>query len=51
MKILGIDPGTAIVGWGVVQKNEQDKSLKAIAYDSILTDKKLKLPEKICFVV
>ena len=40
MKILGIDPGTAIVGWGVIKKNEADKSLRPVAYDSILTSYK-----------
>lgn len=39
MIILGIDPGTAILGWGVIEKIKSDISLKA--YDAILTSKEL----------
>ncbi|MCP4481206.1 MAG: crossover junction endodeoxyribonuclease RuvC [bacterium] len=44
MKILGIDPGTAIVGWGVIEKGT---NINPIAYDSIMTSKKLKLPDRL----
>ena len=37
MKILGIDPGTAIVGWAVLK--EEKGELKPIAYGYIETDK------------
>ena len=36
MRILGIDPGYAILGWGVV--DVEGNRFKAVAYDSILTD-------------
>ncbi|MCQ2551056.1 MAG: crossover junction endodeoxyribonuclease RuvC [Clostridia bacterium] len=36
MRILGIDPGYAIMGWGVVELKGNHFSV--IAYDSILTD-------------
>lgn len=38
MKIIGIDPGTAIIGWGVIK--EQRGNLTPIAYGSILTEKR-----------
>ena len=37
MKILGIDPGTAIVGWAVIK--EEKGCLKPVAYGYIETDK------------
>ncbi|MCK4892221.1 MAG: crossover junction endodeoxyribonuclease RuvC [Candidatus Pacebacteria bacterium] len=45
MIILGIDPGTAITGYGVIE-NIKGK-LKAIDHGCILTDKKLKMPERL----
>ena len=45
MIILGIDPGTAITGYGVIENNQG--KLKAIDYGCILTDKKLKMPERL----
>lgn len=35
MRILGIDPGIAIVGWGVVDK--EGNSYKTVAYDAVTT--------------
>lgn len=35
MIILGIDPGTATTGWGVVEK--QGKNLECLAYGAIIT--------------
>ena len=45
MIILGIDPGTAITGYGVIENNEG--KLKVIDYGCIFTDKKLKMPERL----
>jgi len=45
MIILGIDPGTAITGYGVIENNKG--KLKAIDHGCILTDKKLKMPERL----
>ncbi|MCC2631336.1 MAG: Holliday junction endonuclease RuvC [Patescibacteria group bacterium] len=43
MIILGLDPGTAIVGWGVIDTGERHDVSKAVclAYDCILTDKSM----------
>ena len=48
MIILGIDPGTATTGYGVIENNQG--KLKAIDYGCILTDKKLKMPERLDFL-
>lgn len=37
IRILGIDPGTAIVGWGIIDHNPQNLKNKAIAYGHIET--------------
>jgi crossover junction endodeoxyribonuclease RuvC len=38
MRTLGIDPGTAIMGWGVL--DEQNGTLDAVAYGAVTTPKK-----------
>ena len=43
---LGIDPGTAIVGYGVVQENN-DGSYHPIAYGVIRTPAKTPMPERL----
>ena len=48
MIILGIDPGTATTGYGVIENNQS--KLKAIDYGCILTDKKFKMPERLDFL-
>jgi len=48
MIILGIDPGTATTGYGVVENNKG--KLRAVDYGCILTDKKLKMPERLDFL-
>lgn len=45
MRIIGIDPGYAIMGWGVVEL--EGNRFRAIAYDSILTDKKLPMSKRL----
>lgn len=45
MIILGIDPGIAIVGWGVIDCTGHD--LKPIAYGSIITDSKELFPDRL----
>lgn len=45
MIILGIDPGTAIVGYGVVSSNRS--KLEMLDYGVILTDKKLIQAERL----
>ena len=45
MRILGIDPGIAIVGYGVVDK--EGNSYKTIAYDAVTTRAHTPLPERL----
>ncbi len=45
MRVLGIDPGTAVTGYGVVE--EVDRSLKFIASGSITTSSKLPFSERL----
>lgn len=45
MRILGIDPGYAIMGYGVVEKNGQ--SVVPIDFGVVETDKKLPFPERL----
>lgn len=43
MIVLGLDPGTAIVGWGVIDtgpKNDVSKAI-CVAYDCFITDKSM----------
>lgn len=37
-RILGIDPGTAIVGWGIIDVNKKDHTVHAVAYGHITTN-------------
>jgi len=39
MKIIGIDPGTAIIGWGIIEENGGNVSM--VAYGHITTKKGL----------
>lgn len=41
-RILGIDPGTAIVGWGIIDVDEHNDVVSAVAYGCITTDKELR---------
>ncbi len=41
MKILGIDPGMAIVGYGMIEINAGEEEINLITSGSIQTDKKL----------
>jgi crossover junction endodeoxyribonuclease RuvC len=45
LRILGIDPGYAIMGYGVVEKNGQ--SIKPIDFGVVETDKQLPFPERL----
>ncbi len=45
MRIIGIDPGYAIMGWGIVEI--EGNRFKVVAYDSILTDKDRPMPERL----
>lgn len=45
MRILGIDPGYAIMGWGIIDM--KGNNFKAIAYDSLTTDSKTPKAERL----
>jgi crossover junction endodeoxyribonuclease RuvC len=45
MLVLGIDPGTAITGYGLVQKDDQATSL--VTYGAITTPSDLSLPRRL----
>ena len=48
MRILGIDPGIARVGWGVVDARGHD--FTAVDYGCITTAKDQGLPERLLFI-
>jgi crossover junction endodeoxyribonuclease RuvC len=45
MKIIGIDPGTNIIGWGIIEK--ENNKLIPIAYDSIIIKTGYSLSQKL----
>ncbi|MEI7749749.1 MAG: crossover junction endodeoxyribonuclease RuvC [Candidatus Moraniibacteriota bacterium] len=45
MRIIGIDPGTAIIGWGIIEENKG--ILSAIAYGHITTEKGIDPAERL----
>lgn len=46
MVILGFDPGYAIVGWGVIEKDKTGKC-RVIDYGAITTPKEMKFPYRL----
>ncbi len=46
MRTLGIDPGTAIMGWGIVEPGVGG-NLAAVGYGVITTPKELALPQRL----
>ena len=46
MLVIGIDPGTAITGYGLVRE-ELDGSLAVVDYGAILTSSELPMPERL----
>jgi len=47
MIILGIDPGTAIIGFGIIEKENKGQKLKPIKYGCIETSSKLSTAERL----
>ena len=45
VRILGLDPGIAIVGWGVI--DSENFKYKSVAYDSIMTPAGLAVEERL----
>ena len=48
MRILGIDPGIAIVGWGIL--DYENSKLKTIDYGSIQTPSDMSTPERLVMI-
>ncbi len=48
MRILGIDPGLAIVGWGVI--DYQGSRFRTLAYGSILTPAGMETPARLSLI-
>ena len=46
MRVLGIDPGTAIVGFGVI--DYENNKFKVIDYGCLYTDKDTPMEERLC---
>ncbi len=47
IKILGIDPGTAIVGWGILDCTDDGQFSKTVAYGHIETNKNLSTAKRL----
>ena len=48
MKILGVDPGLARCGWGIVRKTEDGRQkTEAVDYGCVETGKELPMPERL----
>jgi crossover junction endodeoxyribonuclease RuvC len=50
VRALGIDPGTAITGWGIVEMEPGSDQLRAIAYGAITTPAHMPLPERLVII-
>jgi crossover junction endodeoxyribonuclease RuvC len=46
MIVLGIDPGTALTGWGVVREDAQDRTTM-VAYGTIQTPASMPMPQRL----
>lgn len=47
MKALGIDPGTAITGWGIVEMELGGQDLEVVAYGVVTTPAKTPFPDRL----
>ena len=45
MRILGIDPGYAILGWGVIDM--KGNHFKVVDYGAVTTDSKMEMPDRL----
>ena len=48
MRVLGIDPGTVTMGYGVVESNNDDLSL--IDYGALVTSERSPIGERLCYL-
>ena len=49
MIVLGIDPGTATTGWGVVD-NKKDTELELVEYGCLETPKEMAMPDRLVMI-
>jgi crossover junction endodeoxyribonuclease RuvC len=47
IRAIGIDPGTAITGWGVVEQTTDGQTLQMVAYGAVRTPAKTPLPDRL----
>jgi crossover junction endodeoxyribonuclease RuvC len=45
--VIGIDPGTAITGYGLVRERENDSTLECVAYGVVTTPAGMPLPQRL----
>jgi len=45
--VIGIDPGTARTGYGVIKKNKKSQTYEVLDYGCITTSKELSLPDRL----
>ncbi len=48
MRILGIDPGTAICGWAIIDKEDYDN--KAVDYGAIVTPSEMDVSQRLALI-
>ncbi len=48
--ILGIDPGTATTGYGLISKDRKSSQVKAIEFGAIVTEKNLPLAKRLYII-
>ena len=46
MRILGIDPGLAIMGWGIIDVDEKQK-MSLVDYGTIITSSDMEFPKRL----
>lgn len=47
MLVIGIDPGTATTGYGLVRERESDSALECVAYGVVTTSPGQPLPKRL----
>lgn len=47
MKILGIDPGTATIGYGIIKANFKKENLQIVKFGTINTSSETKTPQRL----
>ncbi len=50
MRILGIDPGIAIVGWGVIETDKSGIRQKAVDFGAVTTSSSMKTEDRLLFL-